>query len=124
MSASLLHSAACLCLHGISLQLACLLACLHSLPVWTTFLVAWARPVHSRPCSDIAFVVVFAAECALKLLALGPPAYLRSVWNRLDAAIVLISLVSLIAAALNLTAFRMLMLFRIQRLLRMLKLLR
>lgn len=58
---------------------------------------------------DKTFTVLFTTECVLKVISMGLlfsknkkyPAYLRSGWNVLDLAVVLISLISLIVSNLN-----------------------
>ncbi len=42
---------------------------------------------------NILFIVVFAAEAALKLLALGVTAYFFEDWNKFDCVVVVVSII-------------------------------
>nr|CAD2160901.1 unnamed protein product [Meloidogyne enterolobii] len=71
------------------------------------------------------FIVVFTAECIIKVIALGfllhPGAYLRNAWNILDFIIVVIGIISTVLSRINVQAFdvKALRAFRVLRPLRL-----
>uniref|UniRef100_A0A914IAD7 Voltage-dependent L-type calcium channel subunit alpha n=1 Tax=Globodera rostochiensis TaxID=31243 RepID=A0A914IAD7_GLORO len=71
------------------------------------------------------FIVVFTAECVIKVIALGllfhSGAYLRNAWNILDFIIVVIGLISTVLSRINIQAFdvKALRAFRVLRPLRL-----
>lgn len=67
---------------------------------------------------DLFFTVVFTAEMALKIFVLGLFGYFETGWNRLDAFIVIISLVSLLAPEVDISFLRTLRFLRVLRPLR------
>ena len=72
---------------------------------------------------NLVFVVIFTIEMVLKLIGLGLTFYFSNMWNRLDAFIVIFSLISLDERFIqhfnfNVTAFRII---RITRLLKLVK---
>ena len=72
---------------------------------------------------DFVFTVLFTVEMCVHIVAIGfvrePNAYLRGWWNRLDFAIVVVSWLDYLAAALEIKALRTLRLLRALRALRM-----
>eukprot|EP00301_Raphidiophrys_heterophryoidea_P006188 c12515_g4_i2.p1 GENE.c12515_g4_i2~~c12515_g4_i2.p1 ORF type:complete len:1711 (+),score=471.23 c12515_g4_i2:352-5133(+) len=67
--------------------------------------------------ANIVFVAIFGMEMALKLLGMGPEAYINEHWNKFDAVVVIISIVSLCVNVGGLASI-----FRIFRLARIVKL--
>lgn len=87
---------------------------------------------HSLELANVFFTWLFAVEFVLRLLALGVQGYFASLANSFDAAVVIISMVELLAlgskssvsALRSLKTFRVLKSFRVLRVLRAFKYLR
>uniref|UniRef100_A0A8B9X594 Sodium channel protein n=1 Tax=Bos mutus grunniens TaxID=30521 RepID=A0A8B9X594_BOSMU len=83
---------------------------------------------HLLECFNLAFVVIFAIECFIKIFALRQY-YFANGWNLFDCVIVLLSIVSSVVSALKTeaqipfppTLFRMVRLVRIGRILRLVR---
>ena len=55
-------------------------------------IVSWTAVLDA---ANIVFVVIFALEAGLKVLAYGPLSYLRDPWHKFDAAVVILSVAGL-----------------------------
>uniref|UniRef100_A0AC11EIG0 Sodium voltage-gated channel alpha subunit 11 n=1 Tax=Ovis aries TaxID=9940 RepID=A0AC11EIG0_SHEEP len=83
---------------------------------------------HLLECLNLAFVVIFAIECLIKIFALRQY-YFTNGWNLFDCVIVVLSIVSTVVSALETqaeipfppTLFRMVRLVRIGRILRLVR---
>lgn len=80
---------------------------------------------------NLIFTWIFIVELVIKLLAIGPRKYAANVMNLLDGAVVMLSIVEMVMAALgggggagNLQAFRTVRVFRTFRVLRVTRVLR
>ena len=84
---------------------------------WTDEPASWTAFLEYL---NLAFVILFAAEMVLKLIALGPQ-YTRSNWNRFDGTLVILSLVGLVAAGSLGPIATLLRIFRVARVIRLLR---
>lgn len=70
---------------------------------------------------NLAFTMVFIAEAALKIVAMGFKEYWRNSWNKFDFIIVVGSILDLTASFLSAAFVRLIRLFRISRMFRLIK---
>merc|ERR1719375_696970 len=61
---------------------------------------------------DLAFSIIFALECALRIVTFGPALYLSSGFNIIDLICVMTSIISLTGLGSDLTAFRLIRVLR------------